>query len=169
MKKFLMTVMLFSLILTGFITPKNTSAATEENDARVEKVEVTSVGLNEYVNYPEGYKYRVYPDYARYGGPTTFKGIAYDAQGNKVPAGTTFYIFFDAHLKLRKMEIKCVVGENGQFEGTASLPSAVGDRWASVGKFTHNYDIVELYYYNEPGRTNSIASNNLLNVYHFAY
>ncbi|KZD36539.1 MULTISPECIES: hypothetical protein [Bacillus] len=167
MKKFLMSIMLFSLVLTGLVMPKNASAATEENDARVEKVEVTNVGKNEYINYGDGYRYRVYSQ--GNGGLTTFTGTAYDAQGNKAPAGTTFYIFFDAHIKPGKMDIKCVVGENGKFTGTASLPPAYGDKIASVGRFTHRYDIVDLYYYNEPGRTNSIKSNNLQSVYHFAF
>ncbi|CAI8826622.1 hypothetical protein EMIT079MI2_230034 [Bacillus sp. IT-79MI2] len=44
---------------------------------------------------------------------------------------------------------------------SASLSLAYRDNFYYPGRFLYRYDIVDLYYYNEPGRTKSIGLNNL--------
>ncbi|MEG7927970.1 hypothetical protein J0801_28735 [Bacillus cereus] len=45
--------------------------------------------------------------------------------------------------------------------GSASLSLADGDNYLYSGRFTHRYDIVDLYYYYESGRTKYVDLNNL--------
>ncbi|WP_439873283.1 hypothetical protein ACSLGG_00680 (plasmid) [Bacillus mycoides] len=121
MKGFLTRFILLGLIISGFILPNN-GASAEENTSLVNKVQIIGIGENEYINYGHGQKYRVYA-YKN----TSFKGYAYDVEGKVVPAGTTFYIHFDALLNdATKKEILCTVGENGYFQGSTVIPSGVG-------------------------------------------
>lgn len=162
MKKILTSLMLIGLVVFGFISPSNNASAAE-NMPLVDKVQITNIGNNEYIDYGQGKKYRVYA-YKN----TTFKGYAYDANGQAVPAGTTFYIYFDGALNFAKKDILCTVGANGAFEGSVEMPSGKGNYsfWAS--RSTHYYDIVTLGYYNGPNKTNPISKANEKTVYHYA-
>ncbi|MGX5375404.1 hypothetical protein C1N66_30625 [Bacillus cereus] len=164
MKKTLVSFVLIGLIFFGFTLPiDNTQAA--ENIPAVNKVQITSIGDNEYINYGQGQKYRVYA-YKN----TSFKGVAYDPAGNPVQAGTTFYIQFDALLNdAAKKEILCTVGENGYFQGSTVIPSGVGQNTVSFMHSTQYYDVVSLRYYNQPNKISPIPLVNEHSVYHYAY
>ncbi|OUC02668.1 hypothetical protein BK784_07845 [Bacillus thuringiensis serovar medellin] len=165
MKKTLVSFVLIGLIFFGVTLPiDNTQAA--ENIPIVNKVQITSIGDNEYINYGQGQKYRVYASKN-----TTFKGIAYDVEGKIVPSGTTFYIYFDGALNnpVTKKEILCTVGNSGMFEGTTVIPVGIGQYSFWSSKSTHYYDIVTLSYYNKPNKTNPIPQANEKTVYHYAH
>ncbi|MFB8328070.1 hypothetical protein ACWGJ1_10660 [Bacillus wiedmannii] len=93
MKKILTSLMLIGLVVFGFILPSNNASAAE-NTPLVDKVQITSIGNNEYIDYGQGKKYRVYA-YKN----TTFKGYAYDANGAfegsvEMPSGKGNYSFW---------------------------------------------------------------------------
>ncbi|OUB70567.1 hypothetical protein [Bacillus thuringiensis] len=162
MKKFLFSFITIWTMIFGFILSESSAA---ENTTLVNSVQITNIGDNEYINYGQGQKYRVYA-YKN----TTFKGIAYDTAGKPAQAGTTFYIQFDALLNdAAKKEILCTVGENGYFQGSTVIPSGVGQYTASFMHSTQYYDVVSLRYYNQPNKISPIPLANEHSVYHYAY
>ncbi|MEH6890735.1 hypothetical protein V7024_13620 [Bacillus sp. JJ864] len=165
MKKIISSLMFIGLMVFSFMLP-NTNASAAENTPLVNKVQITNIGNNEYIDYGQGKKYRVYAHKN-----ATFKGFAYDAEGKAVPAGTTFYIYFDGVLNMpsAKKDILCTVGENGAFEGSTEIPTGKGDYTFWASRSTHYYDIVTLGYYNGPNKTNPIPKANENTVYHYAF
>ena len=53
MKKILTSLMLIGLVVFGFILPSNNASAAE-NTPLVDKVQITNIGNNEYIDYGQG-------------------------------------------------------------------------------------------------------------------